>query len=300
MQTKNTTATAVLCAALGNIIWGFGFLFTKISLDVAPDPNVMLGHRFTLSALFMLVPILLGKQKISFKGKKWGPISLLLLLQIVYYLFESYGIFYTNSTISGLVLAVVPVVTIGTGALFLKEYPSKRQMLFCIMPVVGVILITVSGKELGVVTPIGVLFLALTMLSCALYKTVNRKASEDFTPYERTFMVLAVSAIAFNLSGMGAVKWNMAAYVAPLLQPRYVLSVLCLSLLSSILANLLVNYALGKMSLFKVASFGALTTLCSAVAGIVFLKEPFSISLVIGGILVLVGVNLVTRSQAKK
>lgn len=300
MQTKNTTATAVLCAALGNIIWGFGFLFTKISLDVAPDPNVMLGHRFTLSALFMLVPILLGKQKISFKGKKWGPISLLLLLQIVYYLFESYGILYTNSTISGLVLAVVPVVTIGTGALFLKEYPSKRQMLFCIMPVVGVILITVSGKELGVVTRIGVLFLALTMLSSALYKTVNRKASEDFTPYERTFMVLAVSAIAFNLSGMGAVKWNMAAYVAPLLQPRYVLSVLCLSLLSSILANLLVNYALGKMSLFKVASFGALTTLCSAVAGIVFLKEPFSISLVIGGILVLVGVNLVTRSRAKK
>lgn len=300
MQTKNTTVTAVLCAALGNIIWGFGFLFTKISLDVAPDPNVMLGHRFTLSTLFMMLPILLGKQKISFKGKKWGPISLLLLLQIGYYLFESYGILYTNSTISGLVLAVVPVVAIGTGALFLKEYPSKRQILFCIMPVVGVILITISGKELGVVTPIGVLFLILTMLSSALYKTVNRKASEEFTPYERTFMVLAISAIVFNLSGMSAVKWDMATYVAPLIQPRYILSVLCLSLLSSILANLLVNYALGKMSLFKVSSFGALSTLCSAVAGIVFLKEPFSITLVAGGILILVGVNLITRSQAKK
>lgn len=300
MQAKTSTVTAVLCAALGNIIWGFGFLFTKISLDVAPDPNVMLGHRFTLSALFMVIPILLGKQKISFKGKKWGPISLLPLLQISYYLFESYGILYTNSTISGLVLAVVPVVTIGTGALFLKEYPSKWQILFCIMPVVGVMLITISGKELGVVTSIGVLFLLLTMLSSALYKTVNRKASREFTPYERTFPVLAISAIVFNLSGMNAVKWDMAAYVAPLIQPRYVLSVLCLSLLSSILANLLVNYALGKMSLFKVSSFGALSTLCSAVAGIVFLKEPFSISLVVGGILILVGVNLITVSQAKR
>lgn len=300
MQTKNTTVIAVICAALGNIIWGFGFLFTKISLDVAPDPNVMLGHRFTLSTLFMMVPILLGKQKISFKGKKRAPILLLMLLQISYYLFESYGILYTNSTISGLVLAVAPVVTIGTGALFLKEYPSKWQTLFCIMPVVGVILITISGKELGVVTPIGVLFLILTMLSSALYKTVNRKASEEFSPYERTFMVLAISAIVFNLSGMSAVKWDMAAYVAPLIEPRYVLSVLSLSLLSSILANILVNYALGKMSLFKVSSFGALSTLCSAVAGIVFLKEPFSISLVVGGILILVGVNLIARSQAKK
>lgn len=300
MKIKNTALTAVICAALGNIIWGFGFLFTKISLDVAPDPNIMLAHRFALSTLFMLVPIILGKKKISFKGKKWGPISLLMLLQICYYFFESYGIFYTNSTISGLVLAVVPVVTIATGALFLKEYPSKWQILFCIMPVVGVILITISGKELGVVTPIGVLFLILTMISSALYKTVNRKASAEFTPYERTFLVLAVSAIVFNISGLSAVKWDMAAYVAPLVQPRYVLSVLCLSFLSSILANLLVNYALGKMSLFKVASFGALSTLCSAVAGIVFLKEPFSISLVIGGILILVGVNLITRSQAKK
>ena len=300
MQTKNTTVIAVICAALGNIIWGFGFLFTKISLDVAPDPNVMLGHRFTLSTLFMMVPILLGKQKISFKGKKRAPILLLMLLQISYYLFESYGILYTNSTISGLVLAVAPVVTIGTGALFLKEYPSKWQTLFCIMPVVGVILITISGKELGVVTPIGVLFLILTMLSSALYKTVNRKASEEFSPYERTFMVLAISAIVFNLSGMSAVKWDMAAYVAPLIEPRYILSVLSLSLLSSILANILVNYALGKMSLFKVSSFGALSTLCSAVAGIVFLKEPFSISLVVGGILILVGVNLIARSQAKK
>lgn len=300
MHTKNTTVTAVLCAVFGNIIWGFGFLFTKISLDVAPDPNVMLGHRFTVSTLIMMVPILLGKQKISFKGKKWGPISLLLLMQISYYLFESYGILYTNSTISGLVLSIVPVITIGTGALFLKEYPSKWQILFCIMPVIGVILITISGKELGVVTPIGVLFLILTLLSSALYKTVNRKASEEFTPYERTFLVLAISAIVFNLSGMSAVKWDMATYVAPLIQPRYVLSVLCLSLLSSILANILVNYALGKMSLFKVSSFGALSTLCSAVAGIIFLKEPFSISLVIGGILIIVGVNLITLSQTKK
>jgi len=128
---KSNTARAVFCAALGNIIWGFGFLFTRIALEVAPDPNVMLAHRFILSTLIMLIPILIGKQKISFKGKRWGAVALLLLTQLSYYLFESYGILYTNSTIAGLVLAVVPVVTIGTGALFLKEYPTKKQILFC-------------------------------------------------------------------------------------------------------------------------------------------------------------------------
>ena len=162
---KGRTAKAALCAALGNIIWGFSFLFTKMGLTVAPNPNVMLAHRFILSALFMGIPLLLGKQKISFKGKNWKPVALLLLLQSCYFLLETYGILYTNATISGMVLAVVPVVTIGTGALFLREYPTRRQALFCILPVAGVIIMTVSGKELGVVTPLGILFLLLTMLA---------------------------------------------------------------------------------------------------------------------------------------
>ena len=300
MLKKSNSVIAVICAALGNIIWGFSFLFTKVGLNVAPDPNVMLAHRFTFATLFMLVPVILGKKKISFKGKKWGPVSLLLLFQITYYLFESYAVLYTNSTISGLVLAVVPVVTIATGVLFLKEYPTKMQVLFCVMPVVGVILITVSGKELGVITFLGVLFLALTMLSSAFYKTVNRKVANEFTPYERTFMVLAISAIVFNISGLSAIKWDFSAYALPLAQPRYLLSILCLGLFCSILANILVNYSLGKMSLFKVAAFGSLSTLCSSIAGIVFLKEPVSAALIVGGVLILIGVFLVTMPKKNK
>lgn len=294
---KGKTAKAVLCAALGNILWGFSFLFTKIGLAAAPDPNVMLAHRFIISTLFMGIPLLLGKKKISFKGKNWKPVVLLLLLQSCYFFLETYGILYTNATIAGLLLAVVPVVTVGTGALFLREYPTRRQALFCILPVAGVIIMTVSGKELGVVTPLGILFLLLTMLASALFKTVNRKAAQEFSSFERTFLVLANSAVVFSLVGMGSVEWNVAAFAAPLLQGKYLFSVLSLSLLCSIVANLLVNYATGHMSVFKVSSFGALSTLCSMVAGVVFLSEPVNISLLLGAVLILVGIRQVTKPK---
>ena len=55
-----------------------------------------------------------------------------------------------------------------------------------------------------------------------------------------------------------------------------------------------------KLSLFKVSAFGSLSTLCSAVAGIVFLDEPFSASLIIGGVLILVGVRLVTMPKKEE
>ena len=294
---KKETVKAVLYAALGNIIWGFSFLFTKTGLAVAPNPNVMLAHRFILSTLFMGIPLLLGKEKISFKGKNWKPVVLLLLMQSCYFLFETYGILYTNATIAGLVLAVVPVVTIGTGALFLREYPTRRQALFCILPVAGVIIMTVSGKELGVVTPLGIIFLLLTMLVSAAFKTANRKAAQEFSSFERTFLVLVNSAVVFSLVGMGSVEWNIAAFAAPLLQGKYLFSVLCLSLLCSIVANLLVNYASGHMSVFKLSSFGSLSTLCSMVAGVLFLREPVSVSLLLGAVLILVGIRQVTKPK---
>ncbi len=294
---KENTAKAAICAALGNIIWGFSFLFTKVGLAMAPDPNVMLAHRFIMATLVMVILTLTGKGKISLKGKNWKPLVLLLLMQTLYYVFETYGVLHTNTTISGLVLAVVPVVTIGTGALFLREYPTRRQAFFCILPVAGVIIMTVTGQELGVAKPLGILFLLLTMLVSALFKTVNRKASQEFSPFERTFMVLANSAVVFSVMGMASVDWNIGTFVAPLFHGKYLISILCLSLLCSIAANMLVNYASARMSVFKVSSFGSLSTLCSVLVGVIFLREPMNLALFLGAVLILVGIRQVTKPK---
>lgn len=294
---KGKVAKAVLCASLGNILWGFSFLFTRVGLDVAPNPNVMLSHRFMLSALFMAFSILIGKAKVSLKGKNWKPLAILLVTQIGYYVFETYGLLYTNATIAGMVLAVAPVVTIATGALFLKEYPTRRQALFCIVPVIGVVIMTVSGKELGVVTTVGIVLLFLTVVDSAIFKTANRKAAEEFSPFERTFFVLCLSGIFFTLVAFHSVGWDAKAYFAPVLHGKYLFSVVSLSLLCSILANLLVNYAAGILSAFQLSSFGSLSTLCSMIAGVVFLKEPVSAALILGAVLILVGVRQVTKPK---
>ena len=80
-----------------------------------------------------------------------------------------------------------------------------------------------------------------------------------------------------------------------MLHIEYLVSVLSLGLLCSVAAQLLTNYASGKMSVFKMSSFGALSTLCSVFAGVVFLREPMSITLLIGTVLILVGIREVTK-----
>ena len=113
----------------------------------------------------------------------------------------------------------------------------------------------------------------------------------------RTFSVLSVSAVVFTVIGLSSVKWSFSAFAAPLLEVRYVLPVVSLSLLCSIGANMLVNYASGQMSVFKLSAFGSLCTLCSTLAGVLIAKDPVDWMLILGAVLILVGIRQVTKQK---
>lgn len=281
-------------AVAGHALWGFSYLFTRLALDHAA-PDVVLSLRFLIAFAVMNIPVLLGRARISLRGKPWRPILLLSVLEPLYFYFESYGILYTNATFAGVVLAVVPVVSILLAAAFLREFPSRRQVLFCLLPIIGVILITVSGSSLGIIRPLGVILLAGSCLASAGYRTANRKSAEAFSSFERTYFVLLACTVVFTLSALRSVGWAPAALLAPLAIPGAALPVLTLSLLCSIGANLLVNYAAGRMPVAKLSVCGTVTTVCSAFAGVVFLGEPMTWMSLTGAVFIIAGVRQVTK-----
>jgi len=284
----------IAAAGLGHAIWGTGYLFSRVALQIA-GTDILLSMRFLLAVLLMTVLILFGKAQVSFRGKNPGPLILLAVTELACFFFESYGILYTNATFAGVVSAVSPVVAIWLAVLFLREYPTRRQALFCLLPVAGVIMMTVSGNSLGIVQPIGVVCMICTCIVSAAYKTINRKAAEEFTPFERTYIVLLICAIAFTLSALRKVGGDLDAYFAPLSEPSFCVSLMVLSVFSSVAANMLINYAAGKISVTQLTSMGSLTTLCSMFAGVIFLKEPMSAGLFLGAVLILVGIRQVIR-----
>ena len=284
----------LFCAYLGHIIWGISNLFTKLALEYT-SPNVLLSMRFGLSAILMVLWMVIRKRKFTIRGKNVWSAVLLVTMQVAYYVFESYGIKYTNATVSGVVLAVVPVFAMILAIFFLKEYPTRRQAIFCIFPTVGVIMMTLSASALGVIRPVGILLLILTCLSSAIYKNANRKASEDFDSFDRSFLVLTASFLVFTVWAFADGKTTAASYFAPLKEPLFLLAVLVLGLLCSLAANLLVNYAVSRMQVVKLSSFGAVSTLVSMFSGVIFLKEPMNFWMFTGAILILWGVHQVTR-----
>lgn len=297
MKLKEITARLwfpLALASLGQVIWGFSVLFSKVALQMAP-PNVLLSIRFLLAALIMTLMVLSGRVKVSLRGKNVKPLLLLAITEPCYFFCESYGILYTNATFAGVVLAVAPVAAIVLAIVFLREYPSVRQACFCLLPVAGVIMMTVSGNSLGIIQPIGVAFLMGACLSSACNKTANRKSSEEYTFFERTYFVILFSAVIFTISAVFTTGGDFSAYLKPLAEPKFLFSVLMLSVFCSVICNLLVNYAVAKMPVVKLSSLGALSTLCSMFAGALFLGEPLTLGLVTGAALILVGIWQVSK-----
>lgn len=288
----------ILAISTGQIIWGFSYLFTKLGLQVT-SPEILLSIRFFIALTIMNILILLGKGKISLKGKKIAPLIIFTISEPTYFFFESYGILYTNATFSGVVLAASPVAAIILAMLFLHEYPTKRQGLFCLLPIAGVIIMTISGSSLGIVKPIGLVCLLGTWITSAVYKMMNRKTAEQFTAFERTYFVLLASFIVFTTAALHSIRWDFKTYIAPVFNPQFIIPVIILSVFCSVLSNMLVNYAAGRMPVVKQTAFSSLTTLCSMFAGVIFLKEPMSPALFAGAVLILVGIWQVTKQTTQ-
>lgn len=294
---KGDRLLPVAAAVAGNAFWGFSFLFTRVALQET-TPELMLALRFMISFALMNIPLLLGRQKLRLKGKKLLPLLGLAVAEPVVFFAESYGILHTNATFAGVMVAIAPIFAIALAALVLKEYPSRRQLLFCLLPIVGVIIMVLSGKSLGVVTPLGVLFLLINCVGIAFYRLFNRWGSQEFTPFERTYMVLFSCLVVFTTSALISVKGDVGAFVAPVTNPRVIFPVLALCLLCSIGANMLVNYAAGRMSVAKLSVFSSLITMCSTFGGIVILREPFSAMSLVGTVLIVYGIWQVSRPES--
>lgn len=285
---------ALCCGVTGNVIWGASYLFTRIAQQEAP-PMVQMSLRFLLAFLLLNLMMLFGWGKIRLRGKNLRPLIVLSCVEPIYFFFESYGIYYSNSTFAGVTLAIVPVIAIGMGVLILKEYPTRKQFLLCFVPIAGVILVTIAGSGLGAVQPIGVVLVFGACLFAAFYRVYNKDSSAEFTAFERSYFVIGMCMLVFTVAALCMERGDLTPFAAALHSKRFVLSTLVLSVFCSVAANILVNYSASILPMAIFSNLGSLITVCAMFLGIIFLDEPTNAMSLVGSAMVLVGLFLIAR-----
>lgn len=286
----------MLAVALGQSFWGLSYLFTRVGL-LHSSTYLLLSMRFTLALLISSLLIFLKKAHFSFKGKNLKYITIFTIAQPLYYFFESQGILYTNSAFAGVMLSLAPIASIALAKITTKENPSLRQILFCLLPITGVIMITLSNSQIGAIQPIGVVFLLITCVCAAILTVYNKKASLDFSPFERTYTTMLMNCIVYTSLAIYSVKGNIFQYLEPLHSQDFLFSLLALVCLCSLIANTLVNYGANQLSTAQFSIFFSLSTIISMVAGVFILHEPMTWISLLGSILIIVGIWKVNTCQ---
>lgn len=287
MRSSTLAKRALWAAFIANVIFGFSFLFTKVALQEA-SPFTLLAGRFGVAFVFATLLLLLRPSGFSLRGKPWGLLLILGLFHpVLYFLGETYGVLYTSSTFSAIMIALIPILSLFASAFYLREAPTKLQSLFCTLSVFGVLLITVTGGG-GANRLKGVFLLLLAVAADVAFNLFTRKISISFTPFERTYVMFVIGFFVF----FSLMLWESGGSVAPLLalfkQPVLCKAVLYLGVASSVVAFFLLNYANTYLPVTRTIVFVNVTTLVTVIGGLIFLHERLSpLALAATGLIVL-------------
>lgn len=305
---------ATLGALIGNSIFGFSFMFSRMALGVA-SPFIMLMFRFILASVLLGVVAAIAARKgdrrnadgsihwlrFSLKGKPVLPLLTLGLVQpVAYFLCESYGISMTNATFSGVIIALVPIVALCAGALVLHEIPARAQVIWSLVSILGVVLMTMQQSAEGAIRPLGVAMLFGAVVSGVAFNILSRRLSGAFSALERTTVMMAVAAVIFTLLAVIECRADLSLLLAPLKNGAFLAAMAYLSVLSSIIAFLFINFASNTLPVAKTTAFCNMTTAISMFAGVVFLHEPFGIMSLIASVMIIVGVWKVQTAKTEK
>lgn len=304
---------ATIAALIGNSIFGFSFMFSRMALSVA-SPFVMLMIRFILAAALLFVIAFFAAQKgdrrtadgeihwlrFDLRGKPLMPLLALGVVQpVMYFLCESYGISMTNATFSGVIIALVPIAALIAGRLVLREIPSRAQVIWSLVSILGVMLMTLQQSAEGAIRPLGVVMLFGAVISGVTFNILSRRMSAQFSALERTVVMMAVAAVVFTVLAVCECRGDFARLTAPLQDGMFMLSMLYLSVLSSIVAFLMINFASNTLPVARTTAFCNLTTAISMFAGVVFLHEPFGLMSLAASAMIILGVWKVQTTGAK-
>ncbi|HWS30230.1 MAG TPA: DMT family transporter [Clostridia bacterium] len=293
-----------LCQVLAAFLFGFSFLFVKVSVERV-SALTLLSWRFFIAFATMGLLALTKVIKLDLKGKNLGPLLLIAVFQpVLYYIAETAGIKRTTASESGTLLACIPIVTLIFSGPLLHEPPTKRQVVSIVISVLGVASIALIKGFSSSFDPLGYVFLLVAMFSDSFFVLFSRRAAA-FTSAEKTFVMMALGALVFSAAAFieHGINGTVSAFVMlPFRDTDFLWSVLYLGIGCCAIGFFLCNYGIELLGATRSASFVGLSTVISVLAGVLILREPFSLLQGIGTALVLIGVygaNMLPRSARK-
>ena len=269
-------------------IWSVAFVSNKALLSyITPIENMLL--RFLIA--YILLIIIYPKDMLPKSLKDELSFALIGFLGIfLYFILENFALKYTQATNVGLYMGAIPILTAVVAHLFSKdEKLSKYLIVGFLVAMVGIVAILFEGAKFEVRLKGDILAL-LGALTFAIYSVALKLAPKEYhyivVTRKSFFYGLIFMFLYYTLS-------NQPPFHYQELKLSVVwLNILYLGLFSSGLAFILWQQGIEKIGSISASNYIYLVPLITAITGVLVLDEVVTLTMAIGGVLIIVGLYI--------
>ncbi|MBQ8599547.1 MAG: DMT family transporter [Oscillospiraceae bacterium] len=279
-MTQQTAARLKLIVVM--LLFGTIGIFVR---SIAMPSSLIALVRGIIGSIFLLALVFLRKSGIDKAGVKKNGWKLLLSGACIgvnwILLFESYR--YTTVATATLCYYLQPVVVILGSALILKEKLSLRKLLCVFVAILG--MIPVSGVlESGIPSGEEITGILLAVGAAALYgvNIILNKTMKDLPSFDMTIFCLITAALTLLPYTLLTEDWSAVSWT-----PTSVALLITVGILHTGVAYALYYSSLKQMKAQEVAIYGYIDPIFAILLSALLLKEPLTISTVIGGVMIL-------------
>ena len=237
-------------------LWGMSYIWTDKLIAQGIPVFYFVFVRILLAGLILFL-FNTAYGRIKRIQRQDLPKFLLLALcePFIYFLCETYGLKLTGSpTLSAMVVATIPIFSIGAGIVFFKEKVSAVNIFGILMSLVGIVMVAMAKGEVGDKVAWGIIFLVIAVFAEVGHASFTKSLSGNYSSqvivmYQ--FLIGSVYLLPLFI-WKGVKDFDASVYFsAEVMYPIICLAILCSSLAFSLWVGTIKSLGVAKSSIFS-------------------------------------------------
>ena len=277
--------------------WGVSFVSTKVLLENGLNPVEIYVYRFLLAYLLLLM----FNHRRVFANNFRDEILFAacgLCGGSIYFIAENTALEYTLVSNVSLITTLAPLITtLGIGALYRSERPTRGVVMGSMIAFVGVGFVIFNSSFVVKMNPLGDLLALLAAVCFAVYSIVLRKLNALYSVMfisRKTFFYGIVTALPFL-----AFEPDMSD-PRVLLRPEVMGNMLFLGLFASMIAYAIWAQSIKRLGAVRASNYLYVQPIVTLIASFLILNENISLVGYIGCGLILVGLWVSDRFSGNR
>ncbi len=303
MEKKHISLTNIALLLLLITFWGSSFVIVKAILREGLSPIAIATFRFLLAGILFVIVLFLNRIKnpnyILLIEKKEIPTIIILAFSgvTIFFIAQYTGIKMANASIASILVCLLsPILISLLSAKIFKEKITKIQLIGTTIAFIGTTTVIIGGTpnlETNITFLLGSIILLSTPILWTTYTLIGKNIMKKYS----TFLIVSYVNILGGLFLIPASLAENSFKTLLALTSQEWLAIFYLAITCSLLGYFIWFYVIKQSSASATSSFLFAEPLITVIFASILIEEQITIYVIGGGILLLIGLYLVTTKR---